>query len=90
MQVNLTANGATAPVQWSGGEGAAYAWGTFGGGTVTLQLSPDGGTTWFNVDRPGDTYVTFAANGTGGFKLGLCKLRFVLAGSTAPNVWVSL
>jgi hypothetical protein len=90
MQVNLTANGNTDPVSWYGGRGSAAAWGTFGGGTAKLQQSPDGGTTWIDVDRSGDTYVSFTANGEGGFELGLCLLRFSLTGATAPNVWVSL
>ncbi|UVO33789.1 hypothetical protein KUL72_19905 [Bradyrhizobium arachidis] len=90
MQVNLTANGASTPVPWSGGFGTVAAWGTFGGGTVTLQMSPDNGNTWINVDRSSDTYVTFTANGQGDFQLGLCLLRFNLTGATAPSVWVSL
>lgn len=73
-----------------GGPGTVTAWGSFGGGTVKLQMSPDDGVTWIDVDRAGDTYVTFSANGEGGFELGLCKLRFLLSGATAPNVWVSL
>ncbi|MGL1376857.1 hypothetical protein ACSTJI_24550, partial [Vibrio parahaemolyticus] len=60
------------------------------GGTITLQMSPDNGATWINVDQSGDTYVTFTANGGGDFRLGLCLLRFDLTGATAPNVWVSL
>lgn len=90
MQVNLTANGASAPVSWYGGPGSVAAWGTFGGGTVALQMSPDNGTTWINVDRSGDSFVTFTAPGNGGFQLGLCLLRFNLAGATSPNAWVSL
>jgi hypothetical protein len=90
MQANLTANGTTDPLHWYGGRGTAAAWGNFGGGTATLQYSPDGGTTWINVDRTGDTYVTFTANGEGGFELGLCLLRFNLTGATSPSVWVSI
>lgn len=90
MQVNLTANGAAGPVRWSGGTGKVTVWGTLGGGTVTLQMSPDNGTTWLNVDRAGDTYVTFSAPGGGVFELGLCLIRFNLTGATSPNVWVSL
>lgn len=90
MQLNLTANGATNPVRWYGGRGSIAVWGTFGGGTVTLQMSPDGGTTWLNVDHSSDNYVTFTAGGTGGFDLGLCMLRFNLTGATTPSVWCSL
>ncbi|MGL9618312.1 hypothetical protein QRQ56_09945 [Bradyrhizobium sp. U531] len=90
VQVNLTANGATPAVPWSGGVGTVATWGTFGGGTVALQMSVDNGATWMNVDRSGESYVTFTAAGNGGFQLGLCLLRFNLTGATSPNVWVSL
>lgn len=90
MQVNLTANGATNPVPWSGGVGTVVASGIFGGGTAALQMSVDNGATWMNVDRNGESYVTFTAPGNGGFQLGLCLLRFNLTGATSPNVWVSL
>ena len=90
MQVNLTADGVTPAHAWYGGRGNVTAWGNFGGGTLTLEMSPDMGTTWINVDRPGDTYVTFSANGGGDFELGLCLLRASLAGSTNPNLWFSL
>ncbi|MEY9185317.1 hypothetical protein [Bradyrhizobium sp. USDA 313] len=90
MQVNLTANGATTPIPWSGGIGTVAAWGTFGGGTLALEMSPDNGATWIAVDRSGDTYVTFTEDGDGGFQLGLCLLRFNLTGATAPSVWCSL
>lgn len=90
MQVNLTDNGVSPSVAWHGGRGSVVVWGNFGGGTVALQMSPDVGTTWINVDDSGDTYVTFTADGTGGFEEGLCLLRFSLSGATSPSVWVSL
>ncbi|WP_316195948.1 MULTISPECIES: hypothetical protein [unclassified Bradyrhizobium] len=90
MQVKLTENGATAPIPWSGGRGTAAAWGTFGGGTAALQMSPDNGTTWINVDKAAETFVSFTANGSGGFELGLCLLRFSLTGATTPAVWCSI
>lgn len=86
----LTASG-TVPVPpaflgWTGGRGVFAAWGTFGGGTLTLQWSPDLGVTWMNVDRSGDTFVTLTAAGQGGFELGPCRLQVVLTGATAPNI----
>ncbi|MDA9453072.1 hypothetical protein XI00_02000 [Bradyrhizobium sp. CCBAU 21359] len=77
-------------MRWSGGVGTVVAWGTFGGGTVSLQMSVDNGATWMNVDRGTDSFVSFTAPGNGGFQLGLCLLRFNLTGATSPNVWVSL
>jgi hypothetical protein len=78
------ANGAAA--DWHGGRGVFSAFGTFGSGTVKLQWSPNDGTTWLNVDKSGDTYVTYTANGSGGFELPACKIRAVLSGSTAASV----
>lgn len=85
-----TGDGQTTAIVWTGGRGVFTAWGTFGGGTVTLQWSPDSGVTWMNVDRSGDTFTTFTSNGTGGFELGSCSLRCSLAGSTAPNIKAGL
>lgn len=82
----LAATGNTAAIAWPGGRGVFTAWGTFGGGTLTLQQSPDDGATWINVDRTGDTYVTFTANGEGGFELGECQLRVSLTGATTPSI----
>jgi hypothetical protein len=81
-----TANGSSASIAWPGGRGVFSAWGTWGSGTLTLQQSPDDGTTWINVDRTGDTYVTFTGNGEGGFELGECLLRVTTTGSTTPSI----
>ena len=71
---------------WQGGRGIFAAWGTFGSGTCKLQWSPDGGTTYIDADRSGDTYVTFTANGVGEFDLPRGYVRAVLSGATAPSV----
>ena len=56
------------------------AFGTFGGGTIALQVSPDGGTTWFNVD-------TTTANAYKVIKPITALLgRFTLTGATAPSL----
>lgn len=86
MRANLTANGFTDPAFWAGGRGSFAAFGTFGGGTAKLQMSPDNGTTWLDVDRSGDSYVTLNANGNGDFELPPCLLRVSLAGATAPSL----
>lgn len=80
------ANANGAAQSWPGGKGTFSAWGTFGGGTVTLQWSPDGGTTWLNADPSGFTFTTFTAGGIGGFELPTCSIRAVLSGATAPNI----
>jgi hypothetical protein len=38
----------SAPAQWFGGKAKVYAWAAIGTG-VTLEVSPDGGTTWIRV-----------------------------------------
>jgi hypothetical protein len=78
------ANGSA--VEWRGGRGVFEAHGTFGSGTCKLQWSPDDGTTWLDVDRSGDDYVTLAADGGGAFELRPCKIRAVLSGATNPSI----
>lgn len=74
--------------------GTLYVFGDFGGGTVTLLSSPDGGTTFINVPDAAGNDITFtAANGNSMINLELfsaaeapIKLRATLAGSTLPNL----
>jgi len=78
-----TTNGSSAVVDWTGGTGTFWAWGTFGGATVALEASPDG-TTWIPVG----TAVAFAQNGIGAFSLSPCKLRATVSsasGTTSVN-----
>lgn len=70
-----TTDGNSNAIDWPGGRGVFAVFGTPNGATVKLQWSPDGGTTWLDVDRSGDTYVTLSAAGAGGFELPACKLR---------------
>lgn len=80
----VVANVNGAAFDWPGGRGVFSAFGTFGGGTVALQWSPDGGTTWLAVDRGTDTFTTLTAAGAGGFELPACQIRAALTGATAP------
>lgn len=43
-----------------------YVYGTFASATATVEVSPDGGTTWIDLVQPTDlsTAYTFTANGT--------------------------
>lgn len=70
-------------IGWNGGEGTLVVWATaFGGGTVTLELSPDEGTTWIAVG----TETTLTANGAAGFKLAAgVQIRATLSGSAAAD-----
>jgi len=67
----------------------------FGSGTVTLQASPDDGTTFIDVPDVAGTAVAFTANGMTNFELyssrniktgEVTQLRLALAGSTAPTI----
>jgi hypothetical protein len=58
----LSAASATGTGQtWAGGDAAFAVYGTFGGSTVALQVSPDAGTTWIDVNGTAQT----AAGGAG-------------------------
>jgi hypothetical protein len=90
----LTSNGATAQLQLPQHCDAFdidlfLASATFGGGTLTLQLSPDFGQTWLDV--PGASWTSGSANAyRGTVKLYASgRIRFNLAGATSPNVQVS-
>jgi len=61
-----TSNASSSSILWKGdgSEGQICAWGTFDGGTVKLQASPDGGTTWIDIDGTSATansYKPFSA-----------------------------
>lgn len=79
----LTANGDTAsfvlrdvfkPIGWA-------AFGTWGSGTLTLKVSPDGGTTWFALDSATANALKHTTNTAEEM---LCK--FTLAGATTPSL----
>lgn len=85
--VNIDTDGI--PVDGDGGNKVFAVWANdFGGGTVTLEASPDGGTTWITLTYGGNP-ATFTGNtirlidriGQG------MKIRATLTGSTgASNV----
>ena len=57
-----------------------YATGTFGGGCLSLEASPDGGINWFTVDQltaPG-RLIRYLVSGE--------KIRLSVARSTSPNI----
>lgn len=68
----------------------------FGGGTLTIQLSPNGGTTKVNASKPDGNALAFTANGAqnietayGNSQNGI-DVYATLSGSTTPNVIVDL
>lgn len=69
--------------------------GDFGSGTVTLQASPDNGTTWVGVPDAAGNTVSFTANGIINFELfsnpeNPVMLRYNLAGSSSPAITCTL
>lgn len=81
----VTANGSSALIEWTGGTGTFWAWGAFGGATVTLEASPDGAH-WIAVGSA----VSFIEDGIGAFSLSPCKLRATVSGATAStNIYAS-
>lgn len=61
------------------------AYGTWGGGTLTLQYSPDNGSTWITI--PG---ISLTANGNTGSLGGVFgdQIRTVMTGSTSPSLTI--
>jgi hypothetical protein len=83
-----TPNRATVWVYGGGGN-------DFGSGTVTLQGSPDGGTTFIDIPDQAGTAITFTADGVTNFELygnadpvssEVVQIRLALAGSTSPTI----
>lgn len=62
-----------------------HVWGTFGGGNVTLQQSPDGGTTWHNVSSA----ISTAGRSTHVICSG-APLRVSIAGAAGPSLNVTI
>lgn len=72
------------------------AYGTFGSGTVTIQVSPDGGTTKYDVPNQAGTSTIFTANSIQNIELGNSdgltnpKLYATMSGATNPSVVVEV
>jgi carbon monoxide dehydrogenase subunit G len=67
----------------------------FGSGTVAVQVSPDGGTTFMDVKDQAGVSVTFTADGMTNIEIQsnpnpksseIVQLRFSLSGSTSPTI----
>lgn len=85
----LAANGNTASMTLKGLENEITVYlgagATFGSGTITPQVSYDGGTTWHAV--PGVTYTSGTANTMlGKFTVYAPLVRFALTGATSPTL----
>jgi hypothetical protein len=80
-----TSNANSAARALTGGMRTVVAWGTWGGGTVTLQMSPDE-TTWIDVPD-GALTANGAINIYAGPEL---HYRVALTGATAPELSVKV
>lgn len=87
LLTNLAANGET-PCPWKTwhrGRGQFDAWGTFGGGSLSLYYSPDDGVTWIGINDA-NGLVVLTANGSFEFDCAAGPIKAVLTGATTPNV----
>lgn len=77
-------NGDSESVQVRAGEHIIMGGGTFGGGTLAAEFSPDGGTTWVVV-------ASMTAQGSVAFKVPPGRIRAALSGATTPdlNAWTA-
>ena len=75
-----TTNATTAAFPGSGGTRTVYCWGTFGGATVKVQLSPDG-QEWFDIDE-----LTFTAKGAVNAVFVGSLLRGVISGGSSASI----
>lgn len=82
-KILLTAASATGTGQrWPGGVGRWVVYGTWDGATAQLQMSPDDGTTWIDVDNASET----SNGGTGDLYFGVGDyLRVTIASAGAST-----
>ena len=84
--VNLTetisSNANSSVIDWHGGDGTLAAQGTFSSGTIKLQASFDGGSSFFDAKDADGANLTLNTDGAFSFSIGSCKLRANTAGAT--------
>ena len=79
----VSANGAGASTKGFGRKATVIAWGTFGGGTVAIQVSSDG-TNWAD-------HTTFTAAGAADVDISAAAyVRGNLTGATAPSLTLEI
>jgi hypothetical protein len=80
-------SGESSSVQWYGGTGQIIVTGTFDSSTVSLQISPDDGSTWITISGSSVT-----AADCKNFDLNSCDLRLAITSagaSTSINAWIT-
>jgi hypothetical protein len=72
--------------------GTVFVSGNFGGGTLKLQASADGGTTKFDIPDQSGNVVSFTAQAMRNLELGTggINLYAVLSGATSPSITVTV
>lgn len=87
VRQTLTANGNTNTFEWGGGVGYYASNGTWGSGTTSLQVSPDGGTTFISAGTDGN----LTADGVVRFELpDKAVIRVNLSGATSPSLTITI
>ena len=82
---NATANGQSGTVKTYRERHTVFAWGTWGGATAKLQISPNG-IDWFDL-----TGASFTANGSATFEIATdVYLRADIAGGTGADLSVAV
>ncbi len=84
----LTVDGSTAVLSWQGGLGTMAGYGTYGSGTLTLEVSYNGsGGTYFAVGNE----TTLSVDGHGNFDLPAgVHLRSTLASSSGASLTIEI
>lgn len=75
-----TTNATSAAASTSNASLTVYCWGTFGGATVKLQVTPDG-SEWFDVDD-----LTFTSKGVVNLIYGPGQVRGVISGGSGASI----
>jgi len=82
---NQTADGTSAAFEARSGRHALVGWDGLGGGSATVEWSPDGGANWFLVDTLADIDLINAA-----IEIPSGHVRAVLTGATAADLTLQL
>ncbi len=84
---NASATGSAA--SWTGGRGFFSGVGTFGGGTITLQILGPDGTTYVPVTSPEGTAIALTAAGGIWFVAPAGSLRAAVSGGTPSALYAN-
>lgn len=87
----LTQDDTAAAAQWGGGEGYFSAYGTFGAATMYIEVSVDGGTTYFRPDTDGaPDGGKFTSAGMVKIDLPVCMIKPTFSGGSGQDIDVKI